>query len=101
MYRIIGYDLGEAIHGGRSAMSSQDLPPYFNISPDRALSMLGDPTSTEGLAQIAASYRRGRQDLVGRGLEENGDRKLRLFSTWEITRYLIPAASQHFRRVLR
>ena len=63
--------------------------------------MLGDPTSTEGLAQIAASYRRGRQDLVGRGLEENGDRKLRLFSTWEITRYLIPVAPQHFRRVLR
>ena len=70
-------------------------------SPDRALSMLGDSTSTEGLAQLAASYRRGRQDLVSRGLEENGDRKLRLFSTWEITRYLIPAASQHFRRVLR
>jgi chromosome partitioning protein len=53
------------------------------------------------LAQIAANYRQGRQDLVKRGLEENGERKLRLFSTWEITRYLIPVAPQHFRRVLR
>ena len=82
-------------------MSSQDTPPYFNISPDRALSMLGNPTDTEDLARIAASYRKGRQDLVGRGLEESGARKLRLFSTWEITRYLIPVAPQHFRRVLR
>lgn len=82
-------------------MSGQELPPYFNISPDRALSMLDDPTGTDGLAQIAANYRRGRQDLVGRGLEETGARRLRLFSTWEITRYLIPVAPQHFRRVLR
>ena len=28
-------------------------------------------------------------------------RKLRLFSTWEITKYLIPVATAHFRRVLR
>jgi chromosome partitioning protein len=82
-------------------MNGQDAPPYFNISPDRALSMLEDPTGTEGLSRIAANYRRGREDLVGRGLEANGTRKLRLFSTWEITRYLIPVAPQHFRRVLR
>ena len=28
-------------------------------------------------------------------------RRLRLFSTWEITKYLIPVATAHFRRVLR
>ena len=82
-------------------MSGQDLPPYFNISPDRALSLLGEPTDTGGLARIAENYRRGRADLTGRGLEENGDRRLRMFSTWEITKYLIPVAPQHFRRVLR
>lgn len=82
-------------------MANSDTPPYFNISPDRALSMLGTAANTEGLSQIAANYRRGRQDLVGRGLREEGSRKLRLFSTWEITKYLIPVAPQHFRRVLR
>ncbi|MBU2958925.1 AAA family ATPase [Paracoccus sp. 1_MG-2023] len=82
-------------------MSSAELPPYFNISPDRALGQLGDPTGTQGLAQISENYRRGRQDLVGRGLEEGGQRQLRPFSTWEITKYLIPVAPQHFRRVLR
>ncbi|MBC9248503.1 AAA family ATPase [Paracoccus sp. 11-3] len=82
-------------------MNSQDTPPYFNISPDRALSMLGDPTGTDGLAQIATNYRRGRQDLVGRGLQDGDGKQLRLFSTWEITKYLIPIAPQHFRRVLR
>jgi len=30
-----------------------------------------------------------------------GTKKLRLFSTWEITKYLIPVAPAHFRRVLR
>ncbi|MEL7173766.1 MAG: AAA family ATPase, partial [Pseudomonadota bacterium] len=30
-----------------------------------------------------------------------GRRQLRLFSTWEITRYLIPVAAPHFRRVLK
>ena len=35
------------------------------------------------------------------GLDETGRRRLRPFSTWEITRYLIPVAPAHFRRVLR
>ena len=35
------------------------------------------------------------------GLEEGAGRALRLFSTWEITRYLIPIATAHFRRVLK
>jgi chromosome partitioning protein len=38
---------------------------------------------------------------MGRGLDERGEKRLRRFSTWEITRYLIPVAQAHFRRVLR
>jgi len=34
-------------------------------------------------------------------LEDGARRTLRLFSTWEITRYLIPVAAGHFRRVLK
>jgi chromosome partitioning protein len=76
-------------------------PPYFNISPDRALSELPDPMSTAGLAAIAEACGRGRADLASRGLDETGTRSLRPFSTWEITKYLIPIAPAHFRRVLR
>ncbi len=56
---------------------------------------------TNGFASIAAACAEGREDLAGRGLQENGRRSLRLFSTWEITRYLIPVAQGHFRRVLK
>ena len=79
----------------------QDLPPYFRINPDRALSELDAPVTTEGFAEIARAAREGRDDLAGRGLAEDGQRHLRLFSTWEITRYLIPVAPAHFRRVLK
>ncbi len=82
-------------------MSSQDLPPYFNISPDRALAGLDAPSGTASFAAIAEACQRGRDDLAGRGLDETGAKKLRLFSTWEITKYLIPVAPAHFRRVLR
>jgi len=82
-------------------MSSQPLPPYFNINPDAALAELGSPTTTAGFATMARACEAGRDDLAGRGLGEDGRRKLRLFSTWEITRYLIPVASAHFRRVLK
>ncbi|MBE1291326.1 MAG: AAA family ATPase [Rhodobacteraceae bacterium] len=77
------------------------LPPYFNIDPDQALMQLGTPATTAGFEQIAKACEAGRQDLASRGLEENGGRSLRLFSTWEITRYLIPVATGHFRRVLK
>lgn len=77
------------------------LPPYFNIDPDSALAQLGDPSDTASLARIAAACTAGRADLAGRGLQENGARVLRPFSTWEITRYLIPVATGHFRRVLK
>ncbi|WP_226629348.1 AAA family ATPase [Alloyangia pacifica] len=78
-----------------------ELPPYFNIDPDAALTALGGPFETDGFAAIAQACEAGRGDLAGRGLEEDGGRSLRLFSTWEITRYLIPVATGHFRRVLK
>jgi len=78
-----------------------EQPPYFNIDPDQALAELGEPTGTEGFARIAAACARGREDLASRGLDETGQKKLRLFSTWEITKYLIPVATPHFRRVLK
>ncbi len=79
-----------------------DAPvPYHGISPDTAADALGTPTDTEGFAAIAAACRRGRDDLAGRGLDETGTKTLRRFSTWEITKYLIPVAPAHFRRVLR
>ena len=76
-------------------------PPYFNIDPDAALADLAAPTSTQGFAQIASACAQGRADLASRGLDESGAKTLRLFSTWEITRYLIPVAQAHFRRVLK
>lgn len=77
------------------------LPPYFNIDPDQALAELGAPADSARFAEIAAACGRGRDDLAGRGLNPEGRKELRLFSTWEITRYLIPVAPAHFRRVLR
>ena len=76
-------------------------PPYFNISPEKALDELGDPKGTADFAAIAEACAKGRSDLAGRGMDETGQKSLRLFSTWEITKYLIPVAPAHFRRVLR
>ena len=82
-------------------MTSPTLPPYFGINPDAALAELGAATTTAGFAGIARACEAGRDDLASRGLQEDGRRHLRLFSTWEITRYLIPVAPAHFRRVLK
>jgi chromosome partitioning protein len=82
-------------------MSGEPLPPYIGIQPDAALSELGPPSGTAGFAAIARACAAGRDDLAGRGLEADGSRRLRPFSTWEITRYLIPVAPAHFRRVLK
>lgn len=78
-----------------------DYPPYFLIEPDTALAQMGAPTGTDDFQAIAEACARGRADLASRGLEEAGTRTLRRFSTWEITRYLIPVATGHFRRVLK
>jgi len=77
------------------------LPPYFDIRPDDAMEELGSPISTAEFAEAAGFAAKGRDDLVTRGLNPEGRKTLRLFSTWEITRYLIPVATPHFRRVLR
>ncbi|MFE3838674.1 AAA family ATPase [Pseudogemmobacter sonorensis] len=82
-------------------MSNSDLPPYFNIHPDASLEDLGSPATTGLFANLAAACARGRDDLAARGLDDQGTRRLREFSTWEITRYLIPVATAHFRRVLK
>ena len=78
-----------------------ELPPYLTIQPDAAMAALDPPVTSDGLASIARACEAGRDDLAGRGLSEDGTRKLRRFSTWEITRYLIPVAQAHFRRVLK
>ncbi|WP_299784542.1 AAA family ATPase [uncultured Roseobacter sp.] len=82
-------------------MGIDPLPPYFNISPDKAETDLPAPVTTRDLGALAQTCEQGRNDLAGRGLDETGNRKLRPFSTWEITKYLIPVAPAHFRRVLR
>lgn len=76
-------------------------PPYLGLSPDDAAAELSAPTTTDGFSEIARACAAGRADLASRGLEDDGQRSLRLFSTWEITRYLIPVAPAHFRRVLK
>jgi chromosome partitioning protein len=84
-----------------ASMSSDDPVPYHGISPDAALEALGSPLDTNGIAALAGACRKGRDDLAGRGLNEQGQKTLRRFSTWEITKYLIPVAPAHLRRVLR
>ena len=82
-------------------MKQTPLPPYLNIDPDIALKSLGDSMDTADFSEIAQACAKGRIDLESRGHDETGGRKLRLFSTWEITRYLIPCSQAHFRRVLK
>jgi len=84
-----------------SLQAQDDLPPYFGINPDQAEQDLGRAMGTAGFRDLAEACARGRADLMGRGLDERGEKRLRRFSTWEITRYLIPVAQAHFRRVLR
>ncbi len=80
---------------------SEQAPPYFNISPPEAARAMGDPVTTERFRQAADLCSNGREDLMRRGHGEGGRKGLRKFSTWEITKYLIPVATAHFRRVLK
>jgi chromosome partitioning protein len=77
------------------------LPPYLRIDAAEAEAGLDGPVSTAEFARLAERCAAGRADLVARGMEAQGAKRLRRFSTWEITRYLIPVAQAHFRRVLR
>lgn len=65
------------------------------------MAAMGAGVTTADLAQIADRAGKGRDELAARGLGEAGVKTLRLFSTWEICRYLIPVAQGHFRRVLK
>ena len=76
-------------------------PPYFNIDPHEALLSLEAPMGTGSFAATAQACRRGIEDLRRRGHEGAAGKSLRLFSTWEITKYLIPVATPHFRRVIK
>ena len=76
--------------------------PISTSSPMRPWPSSVAPMGTADFAGMAAACARGRDDLASRGMDAEGGRKaLRLFSTWEITRYLIPVATPHFRRVLK
>jgi chromosome partitioning protein len=77
------------------------LPPYQNIDPARAASKLGPKVDTTRFAKAAAFCARGRDDLAKRGYAPDGKKRLRKFSIWEITKYLIPVAPAHLRRVLK
>ncbi|MEM6904824.1 MAG: AAA family ATPase [Pseudomonadota bacterium] len=81
--------------------SKTALPPYFRIDPDEAAAALEGPVGTADFARLSQDCAAGRDDLVARGLSADGTKQLRKFSTWEITKYLIPVAQAHFRRVLR
>jgi chromosome partitioning protein len=76
-------------------------PAHVGIDADAAAADLGPPADTARFEAIARACAQGRADLAGRGLGAAEARRLRPFSTWEITRYLIPVAPAHFRRVLR
>ena len=82
-------------------MTSSATPPYFNIAPDDAARDLGPGLRTADFAAISERYTAGRAQLEAQGRDADGARQLRQFSTWEITRYLIPVAQAHFRRVLK
>ncbi|MCV6584988.1 MAG: AAA family ATPase [Marinibacterium sp.] len=83
------------------ASGKDESPPYFNIDPAKAAERLSDPIDTARFAKAAAFAAKGRQDLAKRGYAPDGQKRLRMFSTWEVCRYLIPVAPAHFRRVLK
>jgi chromosome partitioning protein len=75
--------------------------PYHNLDPARAAARLGPTVDTTRFAKAAAFCGKGRDDLARRGYAPDGKKHLRRFSIWEITKYLIPVAPAHLRRVLR
>ncbi|CUH44299.1 AAA family ATPase [Ruegeria atlantica] len=77
------------------------LPPYLNLDPEKAAAKLPDPIGTSRFAKAATFCAKGREDLARRGYAPDGEKRLRRFSIWEITKYLIPVAPAHLRRVLK
>ncbi|SHH78962.1 AAA family ATPase [Cognatishimia maritima] len=77
------------------------LPPYLNLDPKAAAEKLPDPIDTTRFAKAAAFCAKGRADMARRGYAPDGQKRLRKFSIWEITKYLIPIAPAHLRRVLK
>jgi chromosome partitioning protein len=77
------------------------VPPYYNIDPRSSAERLGAPVDSSRFAKAAAFCARGRDDLAKRGYAPDGQKKLRKLSMWEITRYLIPVAPGHLRRVIK
>ncbi|WP_201156840.1 AAA family ATPase [Rhodobaculum claviforme] len=77
---------------------AQPSPPDAGSATDTPAN---SPVDTAELARIAAACAQGRADLAARGLDAAGTRTLRRFSAWEVTRYLIPVAPAHLRRVLK
>ncbi|MFD1912729.1 AAA family ATPase [Halodurantibacterium flavum] len=81
-------------------VDSPPLPPHLGLDPAKAADKLGPPVDTSRFAKAAAFCSRGRDDLARRGYAPDGTKRLRRFSIWEITRYMIPVAAAHLRRVL-
>ncbi len=81
-------------------VDSPPLPPHLGLEAARAAERLGPPVDTSRFAKAAAFCSRGREDLARRGYAPDGTKRLRSFSIWEITRYMIPVAPAHLRRVL-
>lgn len=79
---------------------SPNGPPHHNIDPARAADRMGSHADIRRFAYLASLCGRGRKDLAERGYAPDGRKRLRKFSIWEITRYLIPVAPAHLRRVL-
>ena len=93
-------DITEGRTSHMSRRTDSPPPPYQNIDPARMAEKLGPPVDTARFARAAAFAARGRDDLAKRGYAPDGRKRLRRFSLWEITRYLIPVAPAHLRRVL-
>jgi len=79
---------------------SANPPSYQNIDAKRAGERLGAAADIRGFAYAAALCERGRRDLALKGYAPDGRKRLRRFSIWEITRWMIPVAPAHLRRVL-
>ncbi|MFC7704190.1 AAA family ATPase [Plastorhodobacter daqingensis] len=79
---------------------SPPLPPHLGMDPAKTAEKLGPPVDSARFAKAAAFCTRGREDLARRGYAPDGTKRLRRFSIWEITRYMIPVAAAHLRRVL-